>query len=500
MTKDTLLSLSHQQALDFFLEHENYFDVSLPIYFNISKLLKNINIIDIKNPNLLFNKIKNKDKTHLILYTHKSNGTKRPLTMVNPVLHVLLAKKLTQENTWQDFIRLFDFYEKQDNIKCHSLPIISRYRKFAYYKARQIMNWYDNFEQASVKLSLIYNYMAASDIQNFYPSITNHSLTTSLAQSKSKNLMDFADLCEKFLNTCQEKGLPQGNNLFHLLADTVLLNADKILHGKIKKHHIKDYQILRYRDDYRIFTNDKSQADIILALLKETLYSLGLAHNEQKTGVYDDIIYHAIKHDKHAWLDNDILLKNDAKTTATHKILLIIKEYGRNYPNTSGVQRGLQIVYQKLKQDLDFVDKEHLTQIIAITLDIAKSNPRWTANCLQIIDCLSVYINENQYEKLAKIVHKKLIHNNTDCSVILWVQRFIYSLDNTLFDLTFNNLLDQYINHQNNHDLWNFSFVKNKSMKEILNTPIMDFDLIDNKEQILSDKEVNLFFKSAKKE
>lgn len=499
MTQDTLLSLTHQQALDFFLEHENYFDVSLPIYFNTSNLLKNISILNIKDPNLLFDKIKNTDKTHFVLYTHKANGTKRPLTMVNPVLYVLLVRQLTQENTWQDFIELFDFYNKQDSIKCHSLPIISRYRKFTYYKARQIMNWYDNFEQESIRLSLDYDYMAVSDIQNFYPSIANHTLTTSLSQSKSNHLINFANVCEKFLNTCQETGLPQGNNLFHLLADTVLLNTDKILYRKIKEYHIKDYQILRYRDDYRIFTNDKSQADIILLLLKETLYSLGLAHNEQKTGVYDDIIYHAIKHDKHAWLNNDILLKNNAETTATHKILLIIKEYSKNHPNTSGVQRGLQIVYQKLKQNLDFVDKKHPIQIIALILDIAKNNPRWTANCLQIINCLSVYIKENQYEQLAKIIHKKLIHNNTDCSVILWVQRFVYGLDNTLFDLIFDNSLAQYINHQNNHHLWDFSFVKNKSMKETLNTPIMDFDLIDHKEQMLSDEEVNLFFKSARK-
>lgn len=243
MTQDTLLSLTHQQALDFFLEHENYFDVSLPIYFNVSILLQNISTLNIKKPNLLFDKIENIDKTHFVLYTHKANGTKRPLTMVNPVLYVLLAKQLTQENTWQDFIKLFDFYNKQDNIKCHSLPIISKYRKFAHYKARQIMNWYDNFEQESIRLSLNYNYMAVSDIQNFYPSITNRTLKISLSQSQSKHLIDFSNICEKFLNTCQETGLPQGNNLFHLLADTVLLNADRILHRKIKNIVLK---IIKY--------------------------------------------------------------------------------------------------------------------------------------------------------------------------------------------------------------------------------------------------------------
>lgn len=492
--KNTILSLESQQALEFFLEHENYFDVQLPIYFNTSKLLHEISKITIKNPQLLFDKITS-DNTHLILYTQKPNGEKRPLTMVNPVLYVILAKKLTEKDIWRNFIHLFDFYKEQDKISCSSIPIVSSYRKFKKYKAKQIMNWYDNFEQYSVKLSLRYDYMAITDIQNFYPSITKQTLTKSLSTSKNNNPNEFIELCNKFLDTYTEKGLPQGNNFFHLLADTVLLNVDKTLYKKIKNYNIEDYKILRYRDDYRIFANNEKDANIILTLLKEVLYSLGLQHNENKTGIYDDIITNSIKTDKQAWLKHEILIKNNTQPIATDKILLIIKEYSKTHPNTSGVQRGLNIVYKKLKKVISFADKNRIPQIIAIIIDIAKTNPRWAANCLQILDILSFKIKDTQQEELAKILHKKLIHAHTDFSVILWVQRFIYGIDNSLFNLSFDGYLSQYISHKNNHQLWDFSFTKNKSLQKAINNPIIDFQLIDNEHQTLSHQEVDLFCK-----
>lgn len=493
--KNTILSLNHQQALNFFLGHENYFDVSLPIYFNISQLLQKISEVNIKNTQTLFTNIKS-DKTHLILYTPKPNGDKRPLTMVNPVLHVMLAKQLTNQDTWYDFIKLFDFYKIQDNISCHSLPIVSNYSKFAKYKAKQIMNWYDNFEQASIKLSLHYDYIAISDIQNFYPSITKRTLEQSLSTNHKNQLGKFKNLCNQFLDTYHEKGLPQGNSIFHLLADTVLLNVDKSLHQKITHYNITNYKILRYRDDYHIFTNCKKGAEIILTLLKETLYSLDLEFNDNKTNICNDVITNSLKSDKLVWLKYEPLINKNNQTIPTSKILLLIKEYSDEFPNSSGVQRGLTIVYKKLKNEINFVDKNHIPQIIAITLDIAKNNPRWTANCLQIIGILSSKLNNNQQHELIKITHKKLIHENADFSVILWVQRFIYSIDKNLLNLPFDNILSQYFYHQDNHQLWDFSFIKNKSIKDTLKQPITNVQLIDNEHRCLSDKEVNLFYKT----
>lgn len=65
--KNTILSLNHQQALNFFLEHENYFDVSLPIYFNISQLLQKISEVNIKKyANIIYQYKKRQNTSHFI--------------------------------------------------------------------------------------------------------------------------------------------------------------------------------------------------------------------------------------------------------------------------------------------------------------------------------------------------------------------------------------------------------------------------------------------------
>ena len=58
------------------------------------------------------------------------------------------------------------------------------------------------------------------------------------------------------------------------IAEIVLLYADYLLTIKIKELGIKDFQILRYRDDYRIFTNNSNDGDEILKQLSYILSDL----------------------------------------------------------------------------------------------------------------------------------------------------------------------------------------------------------------------------------
>ena len=75
-----------------------------------------------------------------------------------------------------------------------------------------------------------------------------------------------------------------------LIAELVLGYADLKIASKIKAHSITDYKIIRYRDDYRIFTNNSRDGEYILKSIAEVMIELGLKLSPAKTGRSDQVI------------------------------------------------------------------------------------------------------------------------------------------------------------------------------------------------------------------
>ena len=61
----------------------------------------------------------------------------------------------------------------------------------------------------------------------------------------------------------QTNGIPQGSVLVDLIAEMVLGYADLELSQRLADAKITDFQVLRYRDDYRIFVNDSRAGELI---------------------------------------------------------------------------------------------------------------------------------------------------------------------------------------------------------------------------------------------
>lgn len=62
----------------------------------------------------------------------------------------------------------------------------------------------------------------------------------------------------------QTNGIPQGSALMDFIAEIVLVYCDEKLTKKLESLNITDYKILRYRDDYRVFSNCSSDLELIL--------------------------------------------------------------------------------------------------------------------------------------------------------------------------------------------------------------------------------------------
>ena len=128
-------------------------------------------------------------------------------------------------------------------------------------------------EQRSIELSLEYRYMFVTDITNCYGSVNpqtfdwaftlkDTTIATGIQSPIAQNI-------QKFLRALQQGrniGIPQGSAIFDFVGEIILGYSDLLLHEAIKKakrnHKITgSYEIIRYRDDYRIFCNDKDELE-----------------------------------------------------------------------------------------------------------------------------------------------------------------------------------------------------------------------------------------------
>ena len=91
---------------------------------------------------------------------------------------------------------------------------------------------------------------------------------------------------------------PKESVLMDFIAEMVLGYADSKLSARILAEKIGEYQILRYRDDYRIFVNNPQDGERILKCLTEVMIDLGLKLKPEKTRASSEVISSSIKEDK----------------------------------------------------------------------------------------------------------------------------------------------------------------------------------------------------------
>lgn len=196
-------------------------------------------------------------------------------------------------------------------------------------KRVNIINWINKVEQESIKLALDYKYMAITDITNWYSSIYTHTISWALCGEEfakehkdDKTLLGYKiDYILRQMNYNQTNGITQGSVITDFIAEMILGYADLLLSEKLSSMQIDDYKIIRFRDDYRIYTNDEKNLTIILKALTEVLLNLNMKLNEKKTKITSDIIANSMKEDKYKYLGIE-----NISSFSIDKQLLIIKK------------------------------------------------------------------------------------------------------------------------------------------------------------------------------
>lgn len=325
MKMQTILDLSYSKARKYFLESQNYCNLQLPVYIDFKPVLDYVQktvdkkeIRDIlKDPKVMPSNYENVN--HKILIKKDALYSYRPVQLINPYLYYLLVKAMTNKSSWKEIKDRFTTL-RVPNIEVASIPKVKGDADKSHSSA-SVSFWWEHVEQRSLELALKYRYMFVTDITNCYGAIYTHSIAWAfmgkdVAKAKRQNLGLLGNIVDHFMQYMQygqTNGIPQGSVLSDFIAEIVLAYADKEVSKRLDKEGITDYYIIRYRDDYRIFSNSKEDIERIAFFLQEVLSGLNFQLNAKKTYLTEDVISESIKPDKRAYISGGPIYKKTQK-------------------------------------------------------------------------------------------------------------------------------------------------------------------------------------------
>lgn len=495
VTSRSILEMNATEARNFFLKGESYCNFDLPDYIEFDVLLQKISS-EISNKELkaickaVSDKKADKPRNHegvsyKVLNNKDGRYAWRPLQLINPVLYVALTHAITTEANWKTLCERFKEFMGNPDIECISIPRQSLSNESD--KAEQIKNWWHEVEQRSLELALDFEHMTHTDITDCYGAIYTHSVAWAVhnkeAAKKDRNSDILGNVIDWHLQDMaygQTNGIPQGSVLMDFVAEIVLGYADVLLSEKIAG--MKDYKILRYRDDYRIFVKNERNGEIILKCLTEVLVDLGLKLNGEKTKVTRNLIEGAIKPDKLYWN------RQKQYSSSIQKHLLIVHSLSLDHPNSGSLIVALKEFSDRLRSfkraSIDPIP------LISIVTDIAQKNPKAYPHVAVVISLLLKFVESDQAKKalIEKIIAKFGNVPNTG-HLLLWLQRIALGAK---IERHFSEPLCKIVQGEK-VDIWNNDWLNDDLKKLVADTAIVNRDKIDKLPDVITKAEVAIF-------
>lgn len=530
MKVKTIFELSADEALDFLMQNDQYVTTEMPEYLDfdpvltfarehiadtpIDKCVKDVTPEDMAEAN--YDIMLNKDGKYAV----------RVLSLSNPFLYYMLAREICTPEHWAAILDDFKVFGSAPHIQAVGIPVIPA-DKEDFHKATTILNWWDRFEQMAVKLSLDYRYMFVTDITNCYGTIELQTVEKALCRKGTASEVDVKTDIVRILTMLRQGrniGLPQGSTLYDIVAEIVLGYADMLLREALERDGITEgYEILRYRDDYKVFANDKDLLERISYTLQHVLESLNLRLNSAKTRISDSIITDSIKPDKLAYIYNTPIYNNKkcCDFDGIQKQLLFILQFGRQYPNCgqmrmllSKLSAWLEEYIEKMKRRSkadaeksaeDKKQQERLGTIIedimamsAVAAQIAAENLNSAHYALKVISQMVSTISDEQVENgeqaskdeiVTKVLNRLGSMQNSDYLKI-WLQNLAvkadYKGDYSFADAKGNGLCHLVCGADAN--LWNNSFLAPAYLEGFDATAVVDDAVLHNDTPVMQFK------------
>lgn len=489
----SVLAMTATQARAFFLKPESYCRVDLPLYFDFGRVLRPVTAaLKGKALSSVAPKPRDHEGVNYTIYSNKDGRYAwRPFQLIHPAIYVDLTTQITERKDWDEIKDRFGEFAQDPRIRCLSIPHKSLTKRKD--QAAQVLNWWQGIEQASIELSLDFNHIYHADITDCYGSIYTHAVvwalhTKPIAQSK-KGKQDKALIGNQIdwrlqdMQQGQTNGIPQGSVLVDLIAEMVLGYADLELSRRLKDLGIDDFQILRYRDDYRIFVNSPQAGEQILKALTEVLLELGLKLSASKTTAAHAVIPSSIKVDKKQWM------RSRQRDLNLQKHLLLIHCHSIDFPNAGSLLPALDDFFLRLDRSKSVLN---VMQLIGITVDIGFHSPRCFPVCAAITSLLVSRLETKQKKLEALVrVRRKLGQLPNNGHLEVWQQRLSYHFDPTV---SYAESLCKLV-EGNAVELWSSRWVKDTTLIKALDpTKIVNRSALKSLKPVVRRAEFSLFF------
>lgn len=429
----SVLEMTNVEARDFLLSPEHYCTFDLPTYIELGAVLEAADTA-IKNKNPYRSgspRVGELDDVNHRLLTNKDGSYAwRPFQIIHPALYAELVNAITDVTNWATIVKRFSDFQANENIICCSIP--ARESDSKTQKESSILNWWQNIEQASIRLSLDYKYLTMTDITDCYGALYTHTVAwamhtkqTAKTLRNDKNLLgNRIDETLQDMQNRQTNGIPQGSVMSDLIAEMVLGYADKLLTKALEEKGITDYKILRYRDDYRIFTQTAEAGKTILLLLTKVLADLNFKLNSSKTHITNDVVMGSIKPDKLYW---NSTVKYDKSLLKT---LLNIRKLADKHPNSG----SLAVALGEFRKRIDKTAKRPKNNdvLIPVVVDIMYNNPRIYPTAASILSKLLSFEDEQTTKGFISQIIKKFEDIPNIGFLDIWLQRISIKYDRSL--------------------------------------------------------------------
>ena len=533
--------------MDFFMKSEQYHGFELPEYFTFDEVLKYVREKVETTPyeECLHGGITPESLSNVnldILLNKDGRYAVRPIILANPFLYYFLVREVCCENNWQAIKDLFEKFNVPHITSC-AIPVIPK-EKEAFHKATTITNWWNSMEQRSIELSLEYRYMFVTDITNCYGSVNPQTFDwafslkgTSFATGIQTPI---AQNIQKFLRAFQQGrniGIPQGSTIFDFVGEIILGYSDLLMHeallAKAKEYeedgkNFPDYEIIRYRDDYRIFCNNKDALEDISYILQQVLEQLNFRMNSQKTKISDNIVTDSIKTDKLAYIYNTpIFNKKGVDFDSYEKHLLYILMFSRQYPGSGTIKIMLSDIDKRIEEHLksleeNTIDEETANALIAklgsacsklttykrhifipggsiralsaVCTQIALENVGCVHYALRIISRMIDSLKDmKEKQAIIDLVYNKLCNQPNSDYNQLWLQNMTYTQDKKTGTSPYSLRLCQLVAGKDIQPLWNNEWLKPEMEENLPYDSIVDKETLKNITPVITFRETRMY-------
>ena len=283
------------------------------------------------------------------------------------------------------------------------------------------------------------------------------------------------------------------------LAELLLCYIDKRLAQSIEEissEKDSDHKIIRYKDDYRIFTHNPEVSEQIFRDLTCILNSFGMKINLSKTESSNDIVHSSIKPDKLGRMIKQHFHRNIYGNVYrrfyfySYRELYTISAFSKSFPNSAQTNTLLYNFYKWLiGLSKDVEDLKDVEVLISISVDIAYNNPYTYQMVAAIISKLITFLEDTERKEIINKIIKKFEKLPNTGIMEIWLQRVTikYSKKYEYQEDLCNRASGE------NTLIWNSSWLDESTKKIIESINFVDSDIVNDLPDYIKLNEVELF-------